>query len=195
MAFLGCEMKFKIMLVLLALLCTSQQLYADCFDALENDIELQVIRDKVALVGSGGQTFGMLSNENYPTSDEKPVIYKWAIKREQCVNSRPLSNDPVEQIQREAFNAGQSLILDLYKGAITYGQFASRRQEIKKLSDAKIQAIIGQYQQQQMQQQQYQQQQEEYLYQACMNRARNQFDQSNCGMERSGRNIGRMLTR
>lgn len=188
-------MKLKAVLVLLVLLCSSQHIYADCFDALENDTELQVIRDKVALVSSNSQTFGMLSNENYPSSDEKPAIYKWAIKREQCVNSRPLSNDTVGQIYRETFNAVQSLILDLYKGTITYGQFTRQRQEIAKIAAAKTQQIIGQYQQQQMQQQQQYQQQEEYLYQACMNRARDIYQRNACQMERAGRQLGGALSR
>lgn len=188
-------MKLNAVLVLLVLLCSSQHIYADCFDALENDTELQVIRDKVALVSSNSQTFGMLSNENYPSSDEKPAIYKWAIKREQCVNSRPLSNDPVGQIYRETFSAGQSLILDLYKGTITYGQFASKRQEIKKLADAKMQAVIGQYQQQQMQQQRQQQQFCETRLQQCLSRAGDIYARNACQMENSGCALGGLLNR
>lgn len=188
-------MKLKVLLVLLALLCSSQQVYADCFDALKYDAELQPISDKVALVGSDGHTFSMLANENYPTSDEKQIIYKWATKREQCINSRPQPNNPVEQINREAFNAGQSLILDLYKGTITYGQFARKRQEIKNLADAKTQAVIGQYQQQQMQQQRQQQQFCEARLQQCLSRAGDIYARNACQMENSGCALGGLLNK
>lgn len=40
------------------------------------------------------------------------------------------------------------------------------------------------------QQQQYQAQQEEFAYQSCMNRARDQFQQASCQMERAGRQLG-----
>lgn len=154
-------MKLKIVPVLLVLVCSSQQIYADslgdCFSALKYDAELQPISDKVALALVDEVTFGMLSNEATPTSDETQAIYKWATKREQCLKSYPPPNNPITQINMEGFNSIQSLILDLYKGAITYGQFARQRQENAKMVDAKIQGVSGQ--QQQYQQRQYQQQQ------------------------------------
>lgn len=164
-----------------------------CIDVLKYDVELKPISDKVALSGIGEQTFGMLANENHPTLDETQAIFRWATKREQCIRSNPPQNSPITQANMEGFNAAQSLILDLYKGSITYGQFARQRQEIAKMVDAKTQQIIGQYQQQQAQQQQYQQQQEDYLHQACLNRARSQSAEAACNMERSGRQMGRAI--
>lgn len=205
------EMKLKIMLVLLALLCSSQQVYADtfnddrisferyvaCFDALENDSELQLIRNKVALVNIKKQTFSMLANENHPTSDETQAIYKWAIKREMCSTNNPLPiNNPFTRPWQFSFNAGQSNILELYKGVITYGQFARQRQEIARMAETghlEIQQQQSQQQQSRQQYQQQQQQQEESLYQACMNRARNEFDKAGCSLERGGRGVGKMI--
>ncbi|MDZ4141153.1 MAG: hypothetical protein U1C48_04000 [Methylotenera sp.] len=193
-------MKLKIMLVLLVMLCSAQQVYADCFGALAYDPDLYKIADKVALGGVRAQTFSMLANENRPTSDEIQAVFKWGEKREQCLKSFPTSSNPVDQIQNEAFNVTQSLILDLYKGSITYSQFARLRQDNSNAADARIQQINGQlqmqmqqYQQQQMQQQQFQQQQKQQQRQACLNRARNQFDVANCNLYAAGEGIGEAI--
>lgn len=193
-------MKLKtLLLVLLALLCSSQHIYAeslgDCFNALQYDNELQPISDKVALGRVGEVSFSMLANEATATPNEAQAIYKWAIKRERCFKSDPPPNNIVTHVVTDGFNTVQSLLLDLHKGAITYGQFNRQCQEIMRILTARIQEIAGQQQQQQFQQQQYQQQQEEYLDQACLNRARSQIEKASCGMERAGRDIGRMLTR
>lgn len=191
-------MKFNILLLVFpTLLCAMQYAYADpvgeCFNVLEYDSTLLPISDKVALAGKTDRLFSMMSNENYPTSSEKEAIFAWATKRERCLSNNPSPSNPIIQVNIEGFNAIQSLILDLYKGTITYGQFARQRQEIAKMVDAKTQQIIGQYQQQQAQQQQYQQQQEDYLHQACLNRARSQSAEAACNMERSGRQMGRAI--
>lgn len=187
-----------LLLVLLTLLCSMQHTHADplsdCINTLEHDAALQPISDKVSLAGKTDRQFSMMANESFPTPSEKEAIFAWATKRERCINDNP----PIAQVNREGFNAVQSLILDLYKGTITYGQFTRQRQEIAKTVDAKKQQIIMQLlqqnQQQQMQQQQYQQQ-EEYLYQACMNRARDIYQRNACQMERAGRQLGGALSR
>lgn len=181
------------MLALLVMLCSAQQVYADCLDALAYNTELQPIRDKVALVSVRDQTFGMLANENRPTSDEMQAIFKWGTEREQCLKIFPPSSNPVDQLIHEGNNAIQSLILDLYKGSITYAQFARQRQDIANAVDARTQQIIGQSQQQQMQQQQERQQQTQWQRQACLNRARNQFDVANCNMEAAGAGLGEAI--
>jgi hypothetical protein len=48
--------------------------------------------------------------------------------------------------------------------------------------------------QMQNQRRQYEQQREDYLYESCMNRAKNAFDKASCMNERGGRGIGRMLS-
>lgn len=154
-------------MILLALLSAMQQVYAgdNCFRALKYEVEFQPIGDKVALAGGdiltfgNEQTFSMLANDSYPTSDEKQAIYKWAIKREQCVKNLPRAN-PFQQIAVEAHEAVQFLVLDLYKGSISYGQFARQRQEINSTAATRAQNLFaltyGQQQQQQRQQQQSQ---------------------------------------
>ena len=171
-------MKFKVLLVSVVMLCSAQLVYADCFEALGYDPDLYMIADKVSLSGSDGQTFSMLANENLPTSEEKIAIFKWGEKRELCSKSRGAPNNPIEQIGYEGFKASQTLILDLYKGSMTYSQFAKQRQEIWNTSDARSQQMKAQYLQQMMQMQQNQQQQQqgrqqhcETNYQRCLDRA------------------------
>jgi len=187
----------KVAGLLLFLLCGLAQAGSlnECFNSLEYDAELHPIKDKVSLVSSDTQTFGMLANEATPTSDETQAIYKWATKREQCLKSYPPPNNPLTQVNREGFNSIQSLILDLYKGNLTYGQFARQRREIAKMVEAKTQEIIGQYQQQQMQQQQQQRQFCETRYQQCLNRAKDIYARNACQMENAGCGIGNLLNR
>jgi len=187
------------MLVLLALLCSSQQVYADslgdCFNALKYDAELQLISDKVALARVDEVTFSMLSNETTPTLDETQAIYKWATKREQCFKNYPPPNNPVTQVVRDGFNAVQSLILNLYKSSITYGQFAKQCQETMKMVVAKIQGVAGQQQQYQQQQEQQQRQFCETRFQQCLSRAGDIFARNACQMENSGCALGSVLNR
>jgi hypothetical protein len=187
-----------VILVFAGLLFSANQANAyglvDCFNALKYDSQLQPISEKVELARVGDVTFGMLANEDRPTSEEKQAIFKWATKRDQCFNAYPPPNNLSTQAVRDGYNSVQSLILDLYKGAITYGQFAKQSRETMEMVVARIQGSAGQYQRQQAQQQQYQQQREDYQYQACMNRARDQFAQSACNMERAGRQIGGALS-
>lgn len=164
-----------------------------CNLALDGDPILQPIRDKVVLSGLSDPPFSMMANDDYATPSERQAILLWGSKRERCVKDNPPDASPISQVADEGFSAVQALILDLYKGQMTYGQFARKRQEVDAITRARIQQIIGQYQQQQSQQQRYQQQQEEFLYQSCMNRARNQIDRASCGMERAGRGAGRLF--
>ena len=53
--------------------------------------------------------------------------------------------------------------------------------------------LLIQQQQNISQQQQYQQNRDDFMYQACLNRAKNQFDVAGCNMENAGRSLGKVL--
>ena len=201
-------MKFKVLLVSVVMLCSAQLVYADCFEELGYDHDLYMIADKVALSGIAGQTFSMLANENFPTAEEKVAILKWGEKREVCSKSIEPPNNPIAQIGYEGFKAFQLLILDLYKGSMTYSQFARQRQEINNVMGARSQQMKAQYLQQMMQMQQNQQQQQQGMqqycetnYQRCLDRASmsgaNNYNlrKSQCDMENAGCQLGNALTR
>ena len=185
---------------------------ANCIIALDQVETLRPISDKVSLTGKPDRLFSMLANENLPTMEERGAIFEWATRRERCFSENPLPSDPISQVKRETQEAVQLLILDLYKGKLTYGQFASRRQEIGKAASLRMQQISQQerqaqeqrqiQQQQQLQQLQSQRQQERMRrleqcdanYQLCMNRAGDSARFRNqCEMERSGCELGNAI--
>ena len=142
------EIKMITKIMGLVLLTVSSLAHADCMRDLANDPELYYIKDRIALGGIAQQTFGMLANESYPTSDEKKIILKYGSKREECRKKMNSSgNGILEQLYSSAFNASQSLILDLYSGVITYGQFARKRQDILRNLEAKERGVLVQQQQ------------------------------------------------
>lgn len=167
-----------------------------CIGGLDADTSLWPIRGKVALSSSASQPFSMLADSTTPSKEEAQSLLDWGSKREQCVKANPFpSNNPYRQHVIEGFNATQSILIELYNGRITYGQFARQRQEIARIVEARTQQMTDQYQQQQYQQQQYQQQRADYQYQACLNRARNQLDQANCGIAAGAAGIAGALVR
>ena len=143
------EIKMITKIMGLVLLAVSSLAHADCMRDLANDPELYYIKDRIALGGIAQQTFGMLANESYPTSDEKKIILKYGSKREECRKKmNPSGNGALDQLQSSVFNASQSLILDLYSGVITYGQFARKRQDNFSDYEAKERGVLVQQQQQ-----------------------------------------------
>lgn len=183
------EIKMITKIMGLVLLAVSSLAHADCMRDLANDPELYYIKDKIALGGVDQQTFDMLANESYPTSDDKKIILKFGSKREECRKKMNSSgNGTLEQLYSSAFNASQSLILDLYSGVITYGQFARKRQDILSNLEAKERGVLVQQQQRR---------------QACANRTSNTdtqamnyammdpFQRATYSMYQAGATIGR----
>lgn len=113
----------------------------DCVAALDGDPELQAIGGKVALSGKDDKLEELRALKERPTPAERKVIVKWAGKRQACFNGNPPPRDSYYQLSVDAFNQGQKLIQELAKGAMSYGQFAERRNEIKQSSIAKAQAL------------------------------------------------------
>ena len=113
----------------------------DCIAALENDAELRLIRNKVALSGKEDNLAELMAIKERPTPKERKVIAQWRDKRAQCFNDNPPPRDVYYRLATETFNLGQELILKLSKGEMSYGQFTRRRDEIKRSSVAKAQAL------------------------------------------------------
>ena len=155
-----------------------------CFlSALEYDATLQPIRDKVSLSGGKDRLFSQMADESYPTPNEREIIRAWGEKRQHCAN--------INQVNDEGFNAAQMLILELYKGGVTYGQFTSQVQDL-------VKNISEQHRQQQAQQQNQQQQQRQFCetrYQQCLNRAFDVYARNACQMELGGCQIAGALNR
>lgn len=180
---------------LFALLLFSAAAHADCFSDLMYDAELSIIRGKVGLTSYTDQTFTMLASDSRPNPEEATAIFKWGQKRHQCASQITRGNHPAQQVNDQAYQATQRLIVDLYGGNMTYGQFARQREDIATTANAQIQQILGQIQQQQSQQHQQRSQSCEISRQQCLNRARDIYMQNACQMESAGCGIANSMMR
>ena len=113
---------------------TSNEQSGKCTSRLADDPELKSIADKVGLGGPKDQTFAMQANETLPTDEEKKIIMIWATKRDACAKGTKIQftfwpNDPNVPIIQALLDTANQLILGLYKGALTYGQFAKFRSD------------------------------------------------------------------
>jgi len=127
------------------------QLIKDSQDQCKEDMnnpELDLIRSKVELyrsVDGGPVPFDLATNNTFPTQKEKIVIAKWAKIREACVSrvsgfmndasktGTPLQNAFVEQeisFSRQMQARVGELIVALYQGKLTYGEFSQKRYEM-----------------------------------------------------------------
>jgi hypothetical protein len=113
----------------------------DCFARLAHDSSLSAISDKVALDGVNAQTFGMLANTSKPTAAEKEAIQRYADESSKCFDDaeRLRVNVGTPPSLNALYNATKTartnLLVLLYNGAINYGEFARKRQEVSDAFD------------------------------------------------------------
>ena len=103
-----------------------------CLSILENDPDLVLISKKIALSNYDDASFLMLANEDKVTESEKPIIMLWADKREKCNSLRKTAMsffplDPHASIALDTLSESNQLILNLYKGTLSYGEFNNKR--------------------------------------------------------------------
>jgi hypothetical protein len=98
---------------------------------LYSDPALDPIRSKVALDSPDRQTFSMLNDSHYVSTEEKPVVGLWVEKREQCwgygSQARSMAPPQTSGVLSASKAATESAIAELYLGRITYGQLAEWR--------------------------------------------------------------------
>ena len=120
----------------------------DCIEDMKNP-ELDPIRGKVELyraINSNPPSFDITTNTAYPTAKEKLVIAKWARIREVCIakdfeavastNPPPMNSmqkvfqDKELEFSKQMVSQIGSLIVALYQGKLSYGEFAQKRYEM-----------------------------------------------------------------
>jgi hypothetical protein len=106
---------------------------AECFNALESNLELQILKGKVALGKSSEQTLEILANDKKPSPAEKSALAKWDALRQPCIKQSVEWNNShyapnIAVIANRVASQFKSLLADLYSGKMTYGQFAKARQ-------------------------------------------------------------------
>lgn len=100
---------------------------------IDNSRGLDPIRGKMALFDLSETTFEMLANTAKPTEIERAAILELVKLREaHALRVKELEakyGNPYQQIHAAAWARTRTLFADLYNGALTYGEFATKRQE------------------------------------------------------------------
>lgn len=117
------------------------QISDDCFDALARDPDLSSIAGKVSLTGTKPSLMQLASDETVSPT-EKEVIALWSSKRDRCwdvwaIGATFYPNNEQVNIGATTKDTVDLLIVELYKGRLTYGDFAKKRVEVRNLADAK----------------------------------------------------------
>lgn len=121
-----------------------QHQYRQCFKSLRNDQELRSIANKVTLESFYEKDihFELQRIVEVPTQEEKNVIRKWATKLESCykikAESYAYALPDVASLSALEDSEQQLLVAELYKGSLTYGQFAAKHRGI----DSKYRGLI-----------------------------------------------------
>jgi hypothetical protein len=120
--------------------------------------ELDPIRHKVEFNREPGDEplpFEIATNDNFPTSDERPVIAKWATLRDECIRRMDElqyipsgANELQTAILKQLRSFGHQitgdvteLIIGLYQQKLTYGEFGRKIYEMGKARGAFTLAI------------------------------------------------------
>ena len=106
-----------------------------CISKLENDPELAIISKKVALSKGDSPPIMMLADESKATEQEKAAIISWGDKRDKCNNLIKIATsfyplDKRNYIFSEFADSANQLLLSLYKGKLTYGEFNIQRKTL-----------------------------------------------------------------
>lgn len=115
-----------------------------CMAQLKTNPSLSIISTKLALGGIQDQTFSMLTNQDFPTEEEKIAISLYGDLKKHCYD---LSNKYNTEIGVAAFIIAvdnttisnlDNILVMLYQGKLTYGDYAKLRKEISDNRDAAI---------------------------------------------------------
>jgi hypothetical protein len=120
--------------------------------------ELEPIRHKLEFIRDQGDDplpFEIATNDNFPTSEDRPVIARWATLRDECIRRMDAlqyipagANDLQITMLKQLHSFGQQiagdeteLIIGLYQQKLTYGEFGRKRYEVGKAAAAFTLAI------------------------------------------------------
>jgi hypothetical protein len=108
---------------------------ADCYKRLETDTDLADIANKVALAKPDAPALSMLTDDSKPNDRERKAIALWASKRDACFNIRKAvmpfyPGDPKNNVIMEFAEKSSQLLLSLYKGNISFGDFVTQRKAV-----------------------------------------------------------------
>lgn len=124
----------------------------DCFNKLSNEQSLIIITGKVTVDEKKRNSLDILANNSVPTESEKTAIKQWSNMRAECYalvnafNVKAGVPASLLALYESTKTAEDNLLVMLYNGAITYGDFAQKRQDIRDDSvtaEAKIKEALA----------------------------------------------------
>ncbi len=120
----------------------------DAFESYKQTLDgsraLDPIRSKIALKDPRETTFEMLANTSKPTAIERTAILEYAklreshLARQKAIDAQYGNAIPYQRILDVGGQAAAALLADLYNSALTYGEFAKKRQEVSAMVDEAI---------------------------------------------------------
>lgn len=131
-----------------------------CFTELENNSELQPLKNKVKLGFAKDQSIQMLANKEKPNAKDRALLLKWDEMRNECMTPylawlQNNTSPAIVALSKGSISSFKSSLAALYAGDITYGEFAKRRQEISDKVDTEMAKIQGQQRRDEVAQQQH----------------------------------------
>lgn len=120
--------------------------YRDCLSAVATNPDFAPIALKTSTGRVEALTTAMLSDESFPTDQEKPVIALWADARTRCFSTftSTLKEDlppEVFEVQKISVDRARLLAADLYAGKLTYGQFNRTRVQQNSAAESALEQI------------------------------------------------------
>jgi len=107
--------------------------FQDCMAEKIKKVSMEHLQNKIVLLGTQDQTFEMLQDPSFVSEPAKIQLIQWADFRLQCFKkvSRHLENHPDVKKEFDIFKlSGDELIIGLYQGNMTYGQFNTQSAQL-----------------------------------------------------------------
>lgn len=116
-----------------------------CLKGIETDPKFKGIKGKISLTQPAAASITMLANQKKPTSKEIELIAIWGDKLDKCwpieKNFYKSQSEFHYAISDAARSVQQSLIVNLYKKEITYGEFSRREKKIAEYMESSFSEI------------------------------------------------------
>jgi len=113
-----------------------------CWKQIESHPQLNIIANKVAIGGLDTETFSMLTNTSKPTEAEKVAISIYADLRKNCIKEydKALIHTPlaIKLVYSSARIAWDNLLVMLYSGNLTYGEFTKANKEVNQVRSSAL---------------------------------------------------------
>ena len=129
-----------------------------CFDQLDSNPVLSRLLPHVGSVSkTNAATFQMMVSKLKPSKAEKEAIAVWGLEQQKCADmyreSLPQGLPPAAfEIEAKSQSDMQQLLVTLYRGQLSYGEFIEFRKKLGEVKITKLRELLSQEQTRQQQQ-------------------------------------------